>query len=95
MLVKVIDHKGKACWVNPAYVRAVREKGGGKAAIDVSGWPTPLVVNESMDEVAGLLAIAMERTARDSAEVAERSVQAAAAHQTQADLVTSMIIIGG
>ncbi len=63
MLIKFIDHKDKTHWVNPAYVKSVKEKGADKAQIEVSGWAMGLVVKGQADEVAGLINLAIQEAA--------------------------------
>lgn len=94
MLVKIVDHKDAVCWVNPAYVRAVRAKGNGKSMIDLSG-SAPIVVRQPVDEVAGLLSLALERCGPDSSRLAALSGDATPTAPTQTDMLTSIIVIGG
>lgn len=63
MLIKFIDHKDKTHWVNPAYVKSVKEKGSDKAQIEVSGWAMSLVVKGQADDVAGLINLAIQEAA--------------------------------
>jgi hypothetical protein len=95
MLVKVIDHKNKAWWVNPAYVRGLIDRGGGRTTIDVSGWPGHPKVDVPIDEVAGLLNLAMENLALDGATIAEQVAQSEAEQQAQQTAAIAAIVIGG
>ncbi|USN97876.1 MAG: hypothetical protein H6810_06670 [Phycisphaeraceae bacterium] len=93
MLVKVIDHKGKACWVNPAYVRGLLEKGR-MTGIDVSGWPGQVKVDVPMDEVAGLLNIAMESSDLNGAMISEQAARSEEALAQQQAAMAAVIVIG-
>lgn len=95
MLVKVIDHKGKVWWVNPAYVRGLIDKGGDKTGIDVSGWSGYTRVNAPIDEVAGLMNLAMERLSAEGSAIAERAAQNEAEQQAAQAAVMASIVIGG
>lgn len=61
MLVQVSDNKGKMYWINPLYVRMLKEKG--KDRTEVVGvhstWGTALVVDEPMDSLAERISVAM------------------------------------
>ena len=63
MLIKFIDYKDKTHWVNPGYVRSLKEKGDDKTQIQVSGWAVPLIVKGQPDEVAGLINLAVQEAA--------------------------------
>lgn len=63
MLIKFIDHKDKTHWVNPSYIKSVKDKGSDKAQIEVSGWAMSLVVKGQADEVAGLINLATQEAA--------------------------------
>lgn len=105
MLIKFIDHKDKTHWVNPAYIKSIKEKGTDKAQIEVSGWAMGLVVKGQADEVAGLINLAVQEAAlmglgpiadQDAgtptpAQLAEESQQA---DSTQAAIFSS-VVIGG
>jgi hypothetical protein len=96
VLVKVIDHKGKSWWVNPAYVRGLIDKGGGRTVIDVSGWPGVPAVEMPIDEVAGLMNLAMERLAGpDGATIAEMAARSEEEQQAQQAAVMAAVVIGG
>ena len=95
MLVKVIDHKGKVWWINPASVRGLIDRSGGRTTIDVSGWPGHPKVDVPIDEVAGLLSLAMENLALDGATIAEQVAQSEAEQQAQQAATVSAIVIGG
>ena len=96
MLIKVIDHKGKVWWVNPAYVRGLIDRGKGQTGIDVSGWTGHLRVNVEMDEVAELISLAMERLiGQDGALIAERAARSEEEQQAQQAAVMAAVVIGG
>jgi hypothetical protein len=95
VLVKVIDHKGAACWVNPAFVRSVRAKGKDKTAVDISGVDAPIVVRQAVDEVAGLLSLALERAGPDASRHAAITGESDPGSATRADMFSSIIVIGG
>lgn len=61
MLVKLTDTKGRAHWINPVYVRALREKGGvTEVCIQIPGMlGNGLRVPQPMDEVAMAINVAM------------------------------------
>jgi len=58
MLVKVIDTKGRAKWINAAYVKSLKSKGG-VTEIEVAGWHTTARVAQEMDSVAAAINLAM------------------------------------
>jgi hypothetical protein len=105
MLIKFIDHKDKTHWVNPAYVKSVKEKGADKAQIEVSGWAMSLVVKGQADDVAGLINLAIQEAALmglgplggggpgspTPAQLAEEQQQT---DSTQAAIISS-VVIGG
>ena len=101
MLIKFIDHKDKTHWVNPAYIRALNEKGAEKTQIGVSGSAMPMVVNGRPDDIAGLINLAIQEAALLTgignpatpapAQIAEESTQA---ETTQAAIISS-VVIGG
>lgn len=96
MLIKVIDHKGKVWWVNPAYVRGLIDRGKGQTGIDVSGWTGHLRVNVEMDEVAGLVNLVLERMAGPSgAMIAEQAARTEEDRQAQEAAVMAAVVIGG
>ncbi|MBZ0172311.1 MAG: hypothetical protein K8E66_08030 [Phycisphaerales bacterium] len=94
MLVKVIDQKGKACWVNPAYVRGLLDKGKDQTGIDVSGWPGVVKVNVPLDEVAGLLNIAIETSNLSGAMISEQVARSEEALAQQQAAMAAVIVIG-
>ncbi|MFT5423760.1 MAG: hypothetical protein ACI89L_001549 [Phycisphaerales bacterium] len=55
MLVKVIDHKGKAWYLNPMYVKSLEPKGEAQTAVTISGWSMKMKVDMTPDAVAELL----------------------------------------
>ena len=62
MLAKLVDHKGDELWVNPIYVRLLREKKGITEMLLTSGpgASTGVVkIPQPLDEVAMTLNIAM------------------------------------
>ena len=91
MLVKVIDHKGKTWWINPAFVRGLIDRGNVRTTIDVSGWPGYPKVDVPVDEVADLLNLASEHFAADPAAIA----QSEEARQAQQAAALAAIVIGG
>ena len=103
MLIKFIDHKDKTLWVNPAYIKSVKEKGKDKAQVEVSGWPLALVVNGDADEIAGLINLAAQEAmllgqmggaspgTPSTAQLADQQEQANA---SQAAIIGS-VVIGG
>ncbi|MEZ6243827.1 MAG: hypothetical protein R3B57_12385 [Phycisphaerales bacterium] len=58
MLLKVIDTKGKTRWINAAYVKSLKSKGG-VTEIEVAGWNSTVRVAHEMDEVAAVINQAM------------------------------------
>ena len=97
MLIKVIDHKAKEHWVNPAYIRRIAARKDGKCTIDVSGW-TSVLVSQSADEVAGLINIALQEAARlgvhDGLGPAQLAEQQSQAEAQQAAMIGA-IVVGG
>lgn len=59
MLVKLVDYKGKARWVNPLYVKALTPKGEADTEVEVSGWPIKLRIAVPPDELALTINAAM------------------------------------
>ena len=59
MLVKLIDHKGKARFINPMYVKSLEPKGETQTAVEVSGWSMKMKVDMTPDTVAELLNLGM------------------------------------
>lgn len=55
MLVKIVDHKGKAWYINAMYVKSVEPKGDAQSAIAISGWSMKMKVDMTPDAVADLL----------------------------------------
>lgn len=105
MLIKFIDHKDKTHWVNPAYIKSMKEKGADKTQIEVSGWAMGLVVKGQADEIAGLLNLAVQEAALlglgpianqdagtpTAAQLAEENQQA----ETSQAAIFSSVVIGG
>jgi len=59
MLVKLIDHKGKARYINPMYVKSLEPKGETQTAVEVSGWSMKMKIDMTPDTVAELLNLGM------------------------------------
>lgn len=61
MLVQVTDPKGKVFWINPLYVRFLKEKGQGRTEVMGvnTAWGTALVVDEPLDSLAERISMAM------------------------------------
>lgn len=61
MLIKVTDSKGKAIWINPLYVRAIRSKRPGKTEIlgSFTSLGSAVVTGEDADALAERVSIAM------------------------------------
>lgn len=55
MLVKVVDHKGRERYINPAFIKSLSSKGDDECEIEVSGWMQALRVRQPMDDVAAVL----------------------------------------
>ncbi|MEM8834508.1 MAG: hypothetical protein AAGD00_01685 [Planctomycetota bacterium] len=84
MLIKVTDTKNREFFINPLYVKALREKKPG--LVEISGvttqWGTALVVQEDMQALADRLSVAMPDSPAMSAVLAairDQEEQAAAA----------------
>ncbi len=58
MLFKVRDHKGTERWINPTYVRLLRDRKG-KTEIWVAGQNHAVFVEHPMDKVADVVNSAM------------------------------------
>lgn len=80
MLVKLTDTKGRAHWINPVYVRALREKRGvTEVCIQIPGViGTGLRVPQPMDDVAMTINVAMPDASYPPDESLEEAQQAAA-----------------
>ncbi|TVQ81579.1 MAG: hypothetical protein EA380_01375 [Phycisphaeraceae bacterium] len=84
MLVQVKDPKGKLYWINPLYVRLLKEKGKDRTEVTGvnSSWGTPMVVDEPMDSLAERISVAMPNFDAAAAVIAmddEQQQQAAGA----------------
>lgn len=84
MFIKVTDTKNRVYYINPLYVKALREKKPG--VIEISGvttqWGTSLLVQEDMQALADRLSVAMPDSPAMAAvltSVRDQEEQAAAA----------------
>ncbi|MEO0482943.1 MAG: hypothetical protein AAF138_04920 [Planctomycetota bacterium] len=59
MLVELTDIKGETWWVNPAYVRVIREKKG-RTEIWVTGHTTVIRVERPVAEVVTEISVALQ-----------------------------------
>lgn len=97
MLIKIIDHRGKDSWVNPAYIRGITPRKDGKCTIMVSGG-VGITVNQPADDAAGLINLALQEAASLGVSGDMSSAQISAEHeqaQSQQAAMIGAIVIGG
>jgi uncharacterized protein YlzI (FlbEa/FlbD family) len=97
MLIKIIDHRGKESWVNPAYIRGVAPRKDTKCIVMVSGGVN-ITVSQPADEVAGLINLALQEAASlgvpgsmSGAQISEMQAQA----EAQQAAMIGAVVIGG
>ncbi len=87
MIVKIIDHKQKARYVNAAFIKSIQDKGASKCQVEVSGWATKITVNQPAEAVAEIVSAALP-TNIDAILAAEEE------RQQQAQAATTVAVIG-
>jgi hypothetical protein len=87
MIVKIIDHKQKARFVNASFIKAIHEKGPAKCQVEVSGWTTRITVDQPAEAVAEIVSAALP-TNIDAILAAEEE------RQQQAQSAATIAVIG-
>ncbi len=88
MLVQVSDNKGKMYWINPLYVRMLKEKGKDRTEVIgvQSTWGTALIVDEPMDSLAERISVAMP--------VSEAVTSLLATQDDEQQMATTAVTVG-